>query len=285
VASEHTIQSAYDHRDTALERVDCRDHREHRDRPSTVRRRSATYETESLSTSACLAALAASTDGVLLINRAGVVVYANPAAEAFFSDASLSGQYYSDVSSLERSTLNGIWRELYRARCWRGRLRLRSAGPEVDVTVQRVSDDEPVNVKFCVVLHGAARTDIPSSAPAEAAAASSAPTTSTSSPATSNPTTTSPATSAPATGKRGARAELQTALQRVASEIAHDFNNQIAVILNYTFVLLRQMPADSPLKAHVSEMQAAAWRASHVAQAIHRALVTHTLLPTGESNG
>jgi signal transduction histidine kinase len=262
VASERTIQSAYDHCDSALERAT------RRDRPSTVRRRSTTYETESLSTSACLAALAASTDGVLLINRAGVIVYANPAAESFFSDASLSGQFFSDVSALDRRTLNRIWRELYRARCWRGRLGLRSPGPELEVTVQRVCDDEPAAEKFCVVLHGAARaefaTEAASSSLAESATAASA-------------------GAGTGTGKRGARSELQTALQRVASEIAHDFNNQIAVILNYTFVLLRQMPADSPLKAHVSEMQAAAWRASHVAQAIHRALVTHTLLPSGEN--
>jgi len=258
VASERTIQSAYDHCDNALERAT------RRDRPSSVRRRSTTYEGESLSTSACLAALAASTDGVLLISRAGVIVYANPAAEAFFSEASLSGQFFSDVSALDRRTLNGIWRELHRARCWRGRLGLRSPGPDVEVTVQRVCDDEPAAEKFCVVLHGAARAEFASGAATSSLAEPSG-------------------TGTAGTGKRTGRSELQTALQRVASEIAHDFNNQIAVILNYTFVLLRQMPADSPLKAHVSEMQAAAWRASHVAQAIHRALVTHTLLPSGEN--
>lgn len=247
-----------------------------------MRRRAATFENETLSTSACLAALAAATDGVLLINRSGVVVYANPAAEAFFSDVNLSGQFFSDVSALDRRTLSGIWRELHRARCWRGRLGLRSPGPDVDVTVQRVSD-EPARDKFCVVLHGAARVDqvehvdhvehvdqVDQVDQVEHEQAEGS--------AVASLTTTASADA----GKRSARSELQTALQRVASEIAHDFNNQIAVILNYTFVLLRQMPADSPLKAHVSEMQAAAWRASHVAQAIHRALVTHTLLPSGE---
>jgi hypothetical protein len=212
---------------------------------------------------------------VLLINRAGVVVYANPAAEAFFSDASLSGQFFSDVSSLDRRTLNGIWRELHRARCWRGRLGLRSNGPDVDVTVQRVCDEEPAGEKFCVVVHGAARQ------PAAVGTGGTGITAGTGGTENLSQAAAVVGLEEPAS-KRGARTELQAALQRVASEIAHDFNNQIAVILNYTFVLLRQMPADSPLKAHVSEMQAAAWRASHVAQAIHRALVTHTLLPSGE---
>jgi hypothetical protein len=57
-----------------------------------------------------------------------------------------------------------------------------------------------------------------------------------------------------------------SAVGRVAGEIAHDFNNQIAVVLNYSFILLRQLPDDSPLRAHVAEMQSAAWRASQVAQ-------------------
>jgi signal transduction histidine kinase len=231
---------------------------------------------------------------VLLINRAGVVVYANPAAETFFSDASLLGQFFSDVTALDRRTLNGIWRELHRARCWRGRLGLRSSGPDVEVTVQRVSDEHAASENFCVVLHGARSSSLSHAATSQAATGTNA----------TDATTATTGTSAAhadfdglvtmamrgadegeGRGKRSARSELQAALQRVASEIAHDFNNQIAVILNYTFVLLRQMPADSPLKAHVSEMQAAAWRASQVAQAIHRALVTHTthaLLPSSE---
>jgi len=57
-----------------------------------------------------------------------------------------------------------------------------------------------------------------------------------------------------------------SAVARVAGEIAHDFNNQIAVVLNYSFILLRQLPDESPLRAHVVEMQSAAWRASQVAQ-------------------
>lgn len=268
VASERTIQSAYDPRegtrDASLATVANVAHMTsgtaganatnvHRravcaDRPSTVRRRSASFEAESLSTSACLAALGAATDGILLINRAGVVVYGNPAAEAFFSDTRLSGQFFADICTVDKRTLSGIWRGLHREGTWRGNLALRSKAPELEVTVKRVNDGG--SEKFCVVLHGAGRAVEASSEPAAAGA------------------------------KRPLRGELQSALQRVASEIAHDFNNQIAVVLNYTFVLLKQMPAESPLKAHVSEMQAAAWRASQIAQAIHRSLLTHTLLPS-----
>ena len=66
--------------------------------------------------------------------------------------------------------------------------------------------------------------------------------------------------------RESSEASAISAVARVAGEIAHDFNNQIAVVLNYSFILLRQLPDDSPLRAHVSEMQSAAWRASQVAQ-------------------
>jgi nitrogen-specific signal transduction histidine kinase len=62
--------------------------------------------------------------------------------------------------------------------------------------------------------------------------------------------------------------EAETALAavgRVAGEMAHDFNNQIAVVLNYSFILLRQLPQTSPLREHVAEMQNAAWHASDLA--------------------
>jgi signal transduction histidine kinase len=63
-----------------------------------------------------------------------------------------------------------------------------------------------------------------------------------------------------------AESRILSAVGRVAGEIAHDFNNQIAVVLNYSFILLRKLPGGSPLRDHVSEMQGAAWRASQVAQ-------------------
>jgi signal transduction histidine kinase len=59
---------------------------------------------------------------------------------------------------------------------------------------------------------------------------------------------------------------LVETIGRLAAESAHELNNQISVVLNYTFILMRQLPEDSPLRAHVPEMQTAAWRASMVAQ-------------------
>ncbi|HKU41688.1 MAG TPA: PAS domain-containing protein [Polyangiales bacterium] len=196
-----------------------------------MRRRPSSLAGKTLSASTYLAALGASSDGVLMLDRAGVIVYANPAAEAFFADDGLAGKHFARLATLDRRVLTGIWRALRRSRRWTGRLCLRRSCPDLDVTVQRVGAEPGVDENFCVLLHGAARVG------------------------------------------RG-QPEAPNRLQRVASEIAHDFNNQIAVILNYTFVLLRHMPDGSPLKAHVAEMQAAAWRASQVAQAIHRAIVT-----------
>ena len=243
MASERTIQPT-------LEHVRLRDR-------ATGVHRCASREREAPSTSAYLAALGAATDGVLVVDRAGVIVYANPAAESFFGgdkpreDDSLVGQSIADLGDVDHRTFCSIGRELEDTPRWRGRLSLRASAPDTDVTIEhlRASADEPE--QLCIVLHGAARR-------AETR-------TETEESATEHAQSTQP-----------------SKLQRFTSEIAHDFNNQIAVILNYTFVLLRHMPADSPLKAHVAEMQAAAWRASQVAQAIHRALSTRSLIPSSK---
>lgn len=265
VAGERTIHSVYDRVENALRRYDPR-------ASAVVRRRPATFTREALSPAAYMAALDAASDGVLLINRAGLVLYANRAAEEFFSNANgncLSGTFFAEVAPLERRKLYSIWRELRRVRFWHGPLSFGGASghrPDLEATVQRITEDGARD-HFCVVLHGAARPMGASERNGRERDERDA------------------REDVDSRNMRNAMHELQTALQRVASEIAHDFNNQIAVILNYTFVLLRQMPSDSPLKAHVSEMQAAAWRASQIAQAIHRALLTHTahtLLASGK---
>lgn len=55
---------------------------------------------------------------------------------------------------------------------------------------------------------------------------------------------------------------------RLAGELAHDLNNELAVLLNYSFVLLRKLDDRSPLADHLSELKEAAWRASRLSQGL-----------------
>jgi PAS domain-containing protein len=204
------------------------------------------------------AALSAVSDRIIVVDRAGTIVYANPAAEALVGHSSLQGRRLADVCRIRRRTLSTIWRALAAGGRWDGRLPEEAASPlrDKDMTVRRVASEADGDDYFCLVLHADGRA--PSREPEL-----------------------DRASGAPARRARGVTAEAVCALQRMASEIAHDVNNQIAVVLNYTFVLLRQMPDDSPLKVHVAEMQAAAWRASRVAQTI-RALQQHPALQSSE---
>lgn len=308
MASEHTTGPKLGHaRDCSPER-DVLGHTMH-DRPSQVhqrpspsrsgeyqrvweeRRGTPTSGSAPLTASTLKAALGAANDGVLLIDRAGHVVFANPAAERALQEPNLQGRHCADIWRLDREKFCAIWREVQRAGRWTGRLSrqqylshvphmpldtasndpggartARSELRETRMTLTRVVDESSAE-HFCVVLP--ARESAQHTQDAQhtrniiEALDSESPSRS-----------------------RNARLEGRldgiTALQRVASEIAHDFNNQIAVVLNYTFVLLRQIPDESPLKAHVTEMQAAAWRASRVAQAIRRALLQSPALQTPE---
>jgi two-component system cell cycle sensor histidine kinase/response regulator CckA len=56
------------------------------------------------------------------------------------------------------------------------------------------------------------------------------------------------------------------ALGRDAGVTAHDFNNLLTVILGYTSLLLRTLPADNPSHAALSEIQAAAERGRKLTQ-------------------
>lgn len=61
----------------------------------------------------------------------------------------------------------------------------------------------------------------------------------------------------------GQPATLAT-MGRLAAELAHDINNQLAVVLNYSFVLRRSL--EPALAEHMDELQGAAWRAASVAR-------------------
>ena len=54
---------------------------------------------------------------------------------------------------------------------------------------------------------------------------------------------------------------------RLAAELGHDLNNELAATLNYSFLLAHGIE-DPELREHLDELQAAAWRASHLAQAL-----------------
>jgi len=67
---------------------------------------------------------------------------------------------------------------------------------------------------------------------------------------------------------RPTRAELDPQVQtlgRLSSSIAHDFNNQLSVIINYTHIISAELPNDSPLRDQLHEVQTTAWRASRLA--------------------
>ena len=203
-----------------------------------VRRRSETFDglQPASALNAYVAALDVTTEAVTIVDRSSNVVYANAAAETLFGRGDLVGRRLESLYPIERPVLRAILRELKHKNVWRGRVPLRTDDPhtplEVEAALRAVSLRPGGPQHFCLV------------AQVQSAQASSSP---------------QPA-------RNAADAAVLSTVGRVAGEIAHDFNNQIAVVINYSSILLRQLPDDSPLREHVAEMQRAAWRASQVAQ-------------------
>ncbi len=52
------------------------------------------------------------------------------------------------------------------------------------------------------------------------------------------------------------------AVARLVAGLAHDLNNHLAVILNYTYILPRHFEENSPVITHLEEMRVSGWAAS-----------------------
>jgi nitrogen-specific signal transduction histidine kinase len=200
-----------------------------------VRRRSITFDglQPASALNAYVAALDVTTEAVTIVDRAGTVVYANAAAETLFGRGNLVGRRLKSLYPIERPALRAILRELKKNTVWRGRLPLliddARTPLELETALRAVTlrPGRPAHFCFVAQVHG---------------------------------------TQASQPARSSSDATVLSTVGRVAGEIAHDFNNQIAVVINYSSILLRQLPDDSPLREHVAEMQRAAWRASQVAQ-------------------
>ncbi|MFZ5893049.1 MAG: ATP-binding protein [Myxococcota bacterium] len=60
------------------------------------------------------------------------------------------------------------------------------------------------------------------------------------------------------------QAEKLGSLGKLAGGVAHDFNNRLVIIMGYTELMKRALPADSPLLAHADMVLASAERASEL---------------------
>lgn len=195
---------------------------------------------------ASVAALDFSSDAILILDRTGVVQYANRACLSLLArerrdvgrDVGIQGRHVLGLVCLPGNTLRNILRALRHSTTWNGtvQLELGARYRAIDLCVCRVPGRGGRIQSFSLIAR---------------------------------PARTSPQASAPDTDQASS-ADVLSTIARVASEMAHDFNNQLAVVLNYSFILLRELPSCSPMRGHVTELQGAAWRAAEVAREILR---------------
>jgi nitrogen-specific signal transduction histidine kinase len=225
------------------------------DRPTGVRRRAVSAEhathTHSapvvypLDVPACAAALELASDPLFIVDRSGVVQHANSACAALLDQdhPQLQGRHVSEILAVDARVMRAVVQGLRETAHWqaevevsiRGRRRRVQLGVRsVEETPSEVGAAPPApehRQQFAVVLR-------PLPEPAQAGN--------------------------PGQGRRAR--EVFSALARVGSELAHNLNNQIAVVLNYSFILAREVPQASPEHTHVLELQRAAWQAAAIAK-------------------
>jgi len=209
-------------------------------------------ESTSAPVQACVAALDATSDAVIILDRAGVVTYLNRACQVLLAreraDQRTVGRHVLGLVCLDSTAVRDVLRALGKDSVWNGSLQveLGTRYRTLELCVSKFGRG-PRTQSFSIVARPACPT-----APSVSAS------------------TLVPQNSA----------DVLATIARVASEIAHDFNNQIAVVLNYSFILLRELPSRSSVRGHVNELQSAAWRAAEVAREILRFGARRNLEPS-----
>jgi PAS domain S-box-containing protein len=221
------------------------------ERPTGVRRRTASAErsltpgsTGAAATTsawpfrgqAYVAALEHVSDAVLIVDRSGTVLYANVAARTLVERTRPEGRHVRELVELDGPVLRNVLRELRDSTLWRGTATVEILGEprELELTVS------------AVIVSGWGRAQ---GFTLSARAVTQQP---------------------QALQLRSSARDVLATMMRVAGTIAHDFNNQIAVVLNYSFILLRELSIEQPVRAHVEELQHAAWRAADSARQLLR---------------
>lgn len=185
---------------------------------------------------AYVAALEQVQDAVLIVDRSGTVKYANDAARALVERTRPEGWQVLELLGVERAQLKSVLRELRRSSVWRGAATLEILGKtsELELTLSAVRVSGWARAQGFALI------------------------------ARARPHGTH------ALQTRSAARDVLATMLRVAGSVAHDINNQIAVVLNYSFILLRELSSDASMRTHLEELQQAAWRAADTARHLLR---------------
>jgi hypothetical protein len=234
VALEHTFEDVYASAAPAAER------------PTGVWRRAASADqatraatTWPFCTPAFVAALDLAHDAVVIVDRTGTIRYSNGAGQALVERSHPEGRHILEVTGVHSSLLRGMLRSLRDTALWHGIATIDIQGKprELELSVGAVKVDD------CGRAHAFSIV--------------------------ARPPLVLRRQSLDLQPRSGARDVFAT-LARVVGAAAHDFNNHISVVLNYSFILLRELSTERPERTHMEELQQAAWRAAETARQLLR---------------